>query len=51
MLQVQLTEAHASAAAAESHETTMLEILKAIEDWHAHQLGEAYCNTSRVSLA
>ena len=41
MLQVQLAEAHASAAAAESWETTMLEALKEAEDRHAHQLGEA----------
>ena len=36
MLQVQLAEAHASAAAAKSRETAMLEALKEAEDWHAH---------------
>ena len=42
MLQVQLAEAHASAAAAESREAAMEEALKEAEDWHVHQLGEAY---------
>ena len=41
MLQVQLAEAHASATAVESQETTMSEALKEAEDRHAHQLGEA----------
>ena len=45
MLQVQLAEAHASAAAAESRETAMLEALKEAEDRHVHQLGEAYLVT------
>ena len=45
MLQVQLAEAHASAAAAESRETAMLEALKEAKDQHAHQLGEAYLVT------
>ena len=45
MLQVQLAEVHASAAAAESRETTMSEALKEAEDRHAHQLGEAYLLT------
>ena len=45
MLQVQLAEAHASAAAAESQETTMSEALKEVEDWHVHQLCEAYLVT------
>ena len=42
MLQVQLAEAHAGAAAAESRETAISEALKEVEDRHAHQLGEAY---------
>ena len=42
---MQLTEAYASAAAAESQETTMLEALKEAEDRHVHQLGEAYLFT------
>ena len=45
MLQVQLAEAHASAAAAESRETVMSEALKEVEDRHVHQLGEAYLFT------
>ena len=45
MLQVQLVEAHASAAATESHETAMIEALKEVEDRHGHQLGEAYLVT------
>ena len=45
MLQVQLTEAHASVAAAESRETAMSEALKEAEDRHVHQLGEAYLAT------
>ena len=45
MLQVQLAEAHASAAVAESRETAMSEALKEAEDRHAHQLGEAYLVT------
>ena len=42
---MQLTEAHASVVAIESHETAMLEALKEAEDRHAHQLGEAYLVT------
>ena len=44
-LQVQLAEAHASATAAESRKTTMLEALKEAKDWHVHQLGGAYLVT------
>ena len=36
MLQVQLAEAHASAAAVESRETAMSEALKEAKDWHVH---------------
>ena len=42
---MQLVEAHASAAAAESRETTMLEALKEAKDRHGHQLREAYLVT------
>ena len=42
---MQLTEAHASAAAAESRDTAMLEALKEAEDQHGHQLREAYLVT------
>jgi len=42
---VQLAEAHASAAAAESRETTTSEALKEAEDRHAHRLEEAYLVT------
>ena len=42
---MQLAKAHASAAAAESRETTMLEALKEAEDRHAHRLEEAYLVT------
>ena len=45
MLQVQLVEAHASAVAAKSQETTISKALKEVEDRHAHQLGEAYLVT------
>ena len=45
MLQVQLAEVHASAAAAESRETAMSEALKEAEDQYAHQLEEAYLVT------
>ena len=45
MLQVQLVEAHASAAAVESQETAMSEALKEAEDRHVHQLREAYLIT------
>ena len=42
---MQLAKAHASAAAAESRETTMSEALKEAEDRHVHQLCEAYLVT------
>ena len=42
---MQLAEAHASAAAIESRETTMLEALKEAKDRHVHQMGEAYLVT------
>ena len=42
---MQLAEAHANAAAAESRETAMLEALKEAEDRHVHQLGEVYLLT------
>ena len=42
---MQLAEAHASATAIESRETTMSEALKEAKDRHAHQLGEAYLVT------
>ena len=45
MLQAQLAEAHASAVAAESWETSMSEALKEAEDRHVHQLREAYLVT------
>ena len=45
MLQVQLTEAHASTIAAESREATMEEALKEAKDHHVHQLGEVYLFT------
>ena len=45
MLQVQLAEAHASAVATKSRESTMSEALKEAKDRHAHQLGEAYLVT------
>ena len=45
MLKVQPAEAHASVAAAESQETAMSEALKQAEDWHVHQLGEAFLVT------
>ena len=45
MLQVQLAEAHASAAAAESRETAMSEALQEAEDRHVHQLRAAYLVT------
>ena len=53
MLQVQLAEARANVAAAESQETTMSEALKEAEDRHAHQLEEAYLVTraKRKTLA
>ena len=42
---MQLVEAHASVAAAESEETTMSEALKEGEDQHVPQLREAYLVT------
>ena len=45
MLQVQLAEAYANAAAAESRETAMLKALKEAKDRHTYQLGEAYLVT------
>jgi len=45
MLQVQLAEAHASAAVAESREAAMEEALKEAEDRHVHQLHAAYLVT------
>jgi len=45
MLQVQLAEAHASEAAAESQETAMSEALKEAKNRHVHQLREAYLVT------
>ena len=53
MLLVQLAEAHASVATAESRETAMSEALKEAEDQYAHQLEEAYLvtRTKRRTLA
>ena len=45
MLQVQLAKDHASVVAVESRETAISEALKEAEDWHVHQLGEAYLIT------
>ena len=45
MLQVQLTEAHASATAAKSREAATEEALKEAEDRHVHQLWVAYLVT------
>ena len=42
---MQLAEAHASAVDAKSQEAAMSEALKEAEDWHAHQLVEAYLVT------
>ena len=42
---MQLVEAHASVATAESQETAISEALKKAKDRHAHQLGEAYLVT------
>ena len=42
---MQLAEVHASVSAIEIQETAMLESLKEAEDWHAHQLREAYLVT------
>ena len=45
MLEVQLTEAHANVAAAESCETAMAEALKEAKDRHTQQLEDAYLVT------
>ena len=45
MLQVPLAEAHASAAAAESREAAMEEVLNEAKDRHVHQLRVAYLVT------
>ena len=45
MIQVQLVEAHVSAAAAESQETAMSKAMKEAGDRHVHQLCEAYLVT------
>jgi hypothetical protein len=45
MLEVQLAEAHANVAAAESRETAMAEALKVDEDRHAQELEDAYLIT------
>jgi hypothetical protein len=42
---VQVAEAHANVAAAESRETAMAEALKVDEDWHAQELEDAYLVT------
>ena len=50
---MQLIEAHANAAAAESREAAMEEVLKEAEDRHIHQLQVAYLVTraERKTLA
>jgi hypothetical protein len=45
MLEVQLAEAHANVAAAESQETAMAKALKVDEDRHAQELADAYLVT------
>ena len=45
MLEVQLTEAHANVAAAESCEAGMAEALKEAKDQHTQQLEDAYLVT------
>jgi hypothetical protein len=45
MLEVQLAEAHANVAAAESQETAMAEALKVDEERHAQELEDAYLVT------
>jgi hypothetical protein len=45
MLEVQLAEAHANVAAAESQETAMVEALKVDEERHAQELEDAYLVT------
>jgi hypothetical protein len=45
MFEVQLAEAHANVAVAESRETTMAEALKVDEDQHAQELEDAFLTT------
>jgi hypothetical protein len=45
MLEVQLAEAHANVAAAESRETAMAEALKVDQERHAQELEDAYLVT------
>jgi hypothetical protein len=45
MLEVQLTEAHANLAAAESREAAMAEAVKVDQDCHAQELEDAYLAT------
>jgi hypothetical protein len=45
MLEVQLVEAHANLAAAESRETAMAEAIKVDQDRHAQELEDAYLAT------
>jgi hypothetical protein len=42
MLEVQLAEAHANLAAAESRETAMAEAIKVDQDRHAQELEDTY---------
>jgi hypothetical protein len=49
MLEVQLVEAHANVAAAESQETAMAEALKVDEERHAQELEDAYLVTRAKS--
>ena len=42
---MQLTEAHANVAVAESHETAMAEAPKEVEDRHTQQLEDSYLVT------
>jgi hypothetical protein len=45
MIEVQLAEAHANLAAAESRETAMAEVVKVDQDRHAQELEDAYLAT------
>jgi hypothetical protein len=45
MLEVQLAEAHANLAAAESRETAMAEVVQVDQDRHAQELEDAYLAT------
>jgi hypothetical protein len=45
MLEVQLAEAHANLAAAESREAAMAEAVKVDQDCHAQELEDAYLAT------